>query len=129
MCASRSGLHRIWYFAIGEHFCTNGAAIAYKSILCATQALIIHAIVAIGAPSSSLRSRFFNGAIYEIGGLPYSADDIEHGILRVNAPSPASLVSGQGRQRRGCFDYNSSCGHCYRALCSLVIRHDDMHAT
>ena len=58
-------------------------------------ALIIHATCVIGAPENSpeARSRFFNGstgARYRIGGVDFSPDDIEHGILRANAPHPSS---------------------------------------
>jgi hypothetical protein len=69
-------------------------------------ALIIHATAERGAPadSSLARARFFAAPGYLVGvggdggGSPLSssaaalsADDIEHGILRGNSPSPASL--------------------------------------
>lgn len=55
--------------------------------------MIVHANVVIGAPkTASDRMRFFPGVKYNVGGLVYSADDIEHGILRCNRPTPASLV-------------------------------------
>ena len=37
------------------------------------------------------RLGWFGSIKYEIGGLDYSADDMEHGILRGNAPTAASL--------------------------------------
>jgi len=56
--------------------------------------IIIHATVALGAPrTGGDRLKFFAGAMYDIGGHIYSADDVEHGVLRCNRPSPASLVS------------------------------------
>jgi hypothetical protein len=57
-------------------------------------ALIVHGTVVWGSPSSLLkRLSFFGDVCYNIGGHRFSADDIEHGILRDNAPSPASLGS------------------------------------
>ena len=56
--------------------------------------LIVHAIAERGGPgeTSSARSAFFGGgASYNVGGLIFSADDIEHGVLRGNRPSPGSL--------------------------------------
>ena len=58
-------------------------------------ALIIHATCVIGAPDDSpeARSQFFNGstgAKYRIGGVDFSPDDIEHGVLRASAPHPSS---------------------------------------
>ncbi len=41
-----------------------------------------------GAPC---RLGWFSAIKYEIGGQEYSADAIEHGILRANRPGPASL--------------------------------------
>lgn len=64
-------------------------------------ALIIHATAERGAPAASsiARARFFAAPGYEVGGggggaaaaPALSADDIEHGILRGDSPSPASL--------------------------------------
>jgi hypothetical protein len=58
-------------------------------------ALVLHATCALGPPQDSpeSRTRFFRGrtgATYDIGGLSFSLDDIEHGILRANAPHPSS---------------------------------------
>lgn len=55
-------------------------------------ALIIHATVELGAPANLLkRLTFFGDALYRIGADTFSANDIEHGILRNNATSPASV--------------------------------------
>jgi Protein of unknown function, DUF547 len=57
-------------------------------------ALIIHGTCAFGSPASLLkRLTFFGDVKYRIGADTYSADDIEHGVLRGNAASPASLGS------------------------------------
>jgi len=63
--------------------------------------MIVHANVVIGAPkTASDRMRFFPGVKYNVGGLVYSADDIEHGILRCNRPTPASLWALLGMPQR-----------------------------
>lgn len=55
-------------------------------------ALIVHGTVALGAPASLLkRLSFFGDVRYRIGGHAFSANDIEHGVLRDNAASPASV--------------------------------------
>ena len=36
------------------------------------------------------RLSFFNAIKYNIGGQDYSANDMEHGVLRDNRPTPAS---------------------------------------
>ncbi|KAF5833674.1 hypothetical protein DUNSADRAFT_9945 [Dunaliella salina] len=56
-------------------------------------ALIVHATVVVGAPSSTLeRSEFFSkNAAYVIGGHTYASDDIENGILRCNRPAASNL--------------------------------------
>lgn len=36
------------------------------------------------------RLRFFSSIKYNIGGLEFSANDMEHGVLRANRPSPAN---------------------------------------
>eukprot|EP01023_Acetabularia_acetabulum_P014134 TRINITY_DN16945_c0_g1_i9.p2 TRINITY_DN16945_c0_g1~~TRINITY_DN16945_c0_g1_i9.p2 ORF type:complete len:245 (-),score=37.98 TRINITY_DN16945_c0_g1_i9:139-873(-) len=57
-------------------------------------ALIVHGTVVHGIPPSVVaRVRFFGKVSYEIGGYKFSADDMEHGILRNNAVSPASIGS------------------------------------
>ena len=40
----------------------------------------------------SCRLGWFSSIKYEIGGQEYSADAIEHGILRGNRPGPASIA-------------------------------------
>ncbi|MEW5313227.1 MAG: hypothetical protein WDW38_004813 [Sanguina aurantia] len=56
---------------------------------------IVHTLVAHGpGVASSQRSKFFQSfAKYNIGGLEYSADDMENGVLRGNRPSAGSLWS------------------------------------
>ena len=59
--------------------------------------LIVHATTVLGTPENMLkRLRFFDTVGYDIGGVVYSANDIEHGVLRANAPSPAALASLAG---------------------------------
>jgi hypothetical protein len=60
--------------------------------------LILHATCVLGTPADNpiARTSFFNGstgAIYQIGGYDFSADDIEHGILRANHPHPSQTSS------------------------------------
>lgn len=56
-------------------------------------ALIVHATVVVGAPTSTLeRADFFSkSAAYVIGGHTYASDDIENGILRCNRPAASNL--------------------------------------
>ena len=55
-------------------------------------ALVVHGTAALGAPEGLLaRLKFFGALQYEIGGARFSCNDIEHGVLRGNASSPASL--------------------------------------
>jgi hypothetical protein len=66
-------------------------------------ALVLHAIVALGVRTSVRRVwNFFGRARYTIGGLGFSLDDIEHGILRDNRRRPRSLRRpfGAGDARR-----------------------------
>ncbi|ASQ91610.1 glycoside hydrolase family 15 [Prosthecochloris sp. GSB1] len=59
--------------------------------------LIIHGVIEFDIRSSVLEIvNFFGRIVYEIGGLPYSPDDIEHGILRGNRPHPAFLLKPFG---------------------------------
>ena len=54
----------------------------------------VHALVVFGpAPNIIARLRWFSSIKYLIGGQEYSANDIEHGVLRNNKPSPANLLS------------------------------------
>ncbi len=52
--------------------------------------LIIDAVISFGIEKSIWEAGwgFFRKAAYNIGGLRYSADDMEHGILRGNRPHP-----------------------------------------
>lgn len=49
------------------------------------------------ASPSPRRGRWFGGIKYVIGGKEWSADELEHGVLRGNSPSPASLLALLGR--------------------------------
>jgi len=54
--------------------------------------LVIHGIVERGVPTSMYsRYKFFSSVSYMIGGLSYSLNDIENGILRSNRSSMATL--------------------------------------
>jgi hypothetical protein len=53
-------------------------------------ALVIDAVIQFGVQRSVTRSPgFFLRAAYQVGGMRFSADDIEHGLLRANAAHPA----------------------------------------
>ncbi len=53
-------------------------------------ALVIDAVIAFGVSGSVQHSRgFFWRAAYTVGGQRYALHDIEHGLLRANAPHPA----------------------------------------
>lgn len=57
-------------------------------------ALVIDAVIRCGVRRSVTECvGFFHKAAYCVGGLRYSADDIENGILRGNRPSPAWPVA------------------------------------
>ena len=43
------------------------------------------------------RLKWFDSISYVIGGARWSSNDVEHGALRGNAPSPASLFSLLGK--------------------------------
>lgn len=43
------------------------------------------------------RLRWFDSISYLIGGRRWSSNDVEHGVLRGNAPSPASLFALLGK--------------------------------
>ncbi|PRW45346.1 hypothetical protein C2E21_6023 [Chlorella sorokiniana] len=60
--------------------------------------LVVHALVVFGAANGTLsRLRWFDSISYLIGGQRFSSNDIEHGVLRGNKPSPASLFSLLGK--------------------------------
>ena len=51
-----------------------------------------------GVPDNALkRLKFFDEAKYDIGGLQYSANDIEHGVLRSESTAAIGRVVGQTR--------------------------------
>ena len=57
-------------------------------------ALVVHATAAVGPPRTSLqRLSWYSNVSYEISSLIFSLNDMEHGILRGNAPSPASIFN------------------------------------
>ncbi|KAL4422375.1 hypothetical protein ABPG75_008572 [Micractinium tetrahymenae] len=61
-------------------------------------ALVVHALVVFGPADGTLsRLRWFDSISYLIGGRRWSSNDVEHGVLRGNAPSPASLFSLLGK--------------------------------
>ncbi len=55
--------------------------------------LVIHGVVELGIRDSVKEvTRFFRRIGYRIGGMEFTADDIEHGILRGNHRFPGSLI-------------------------------------
>jgi len=54
-------------------------------------ALVIHGYVSYGIPKDKMG--FYQRTCYIIGGVSYSLDDIEHGVLRENRKHPAKLIS------------------------------------
>mmetsp|Transcript_21685 Transcript_21685/g.41419 ORF Transcript_21685/g.41419 Transcript_21685/m.41419 type:complete len:599 (+) Transcript_21685:1-1797(+) len=59
--------------------------------------LVIHGTCARGSPKNTAeRLKFFGGISYHIGGHDYSADDVEHGVLRSNATTPANPIALAG---------------------------------
>lgn len=55
--------------------------------------LVIHATVARGAPADiAARLSFFSSISYQLGGHEYTADEIEHGVLRGNRPSAYTFL-------------------------------------
>lgn len=58
-------------------------------------AVVVHAVAERGGPGATPgeRAKFYSQvSTYDVGGLPFAADDMEHGVLRRNAPSVASLA-------------------------------------
>lgn len=57
-------------------------------------ALVLHAVIAYGIKNSIAEGgfgdqvRFFRQAAYNLGGMRFSLEDIEHGVLRANAGNP-----------------------------------------
>ena len=73
-------------------------------------ALVVHVTVAAGTPKAGLvgffdRLSYFDRHSYEVGGVTYTCDDIEHGCLRGNRPGAASLgaLLGNPKLSRGPF--------------------------
>ena len=57
-------------------------------------ALVVHATAAIGPAEGTLgRLQWYESVGYVISGTFFSLNDIEHGVLRGNAPSPANVLS------------------------------------
>jgi hypothetical protein len=57
-------------------------------------ALVVHALVEFGPAKNTLeRLTWFDKPSYVVGGARFSLNDIEHGVLRCNAPSPGSTLS------------------------------------
>eukprot|EP01006_Ploeotia_vitrea_P038370 TRINITY_DN66228_c9_g1_i1.p1 TRINITY_DN66228_c9_g1~~TRINITY_DN66228_c9_g1_i1.p1 ORF type:complete len:495 (+),score=36.18 TRINITY_DN66228_c9_g1_i1:21-1505(+) len=51
--------------------------------------LVLHGFGRLGPPSTNLqRGKFFSSTSYNIGGMVFSLNDIEHGVLRGNKPPP-----------------------------------------
>lgn len=103
-------LQRVDYGAIREadyypRFCASAAALARFDPGKLTSdaeriafwvnlynAVVVHGVVELGIGSSVKEvPRFFSRIGYRVGGLFYSADDIEHGILRGNSRPPYRL--------------------------------------
>ncbi len=60
----------------------------------AYNSLIVHALTVVGPAETTLqRLTWFGRVAYRIGGTVFSADDIEHGVLRGNASPPASFLN------------------------------------
>jgi len=54
--------------------------------------IVIHGVIALGIRDSVKEVwNFFRGVYYQIGGFPFTPDDIEHGVLRGNRRPPYSL--------------------------------------
>ncbi len=66
--------------------------------------IVVHGIVELGIQSSVREiSDFFSNIVYRIGDFAFSAEEIEHGILRANARQPYHLfpLFGKNDPRRG----------------------------
>ncbi|MCO5608180.1 hypothetical protein L7F22_062386 [Adiantum nelumboides] len=60
-------------------------------------AMVIHAVMALGHPDGPLdRRKFFGDFQYLVGGSPYSLSAIENGVLRANQRPPYSLIKAFG---------------------------------
>ncbi|KAH7624445.1 hypothetical protein Ndes2526B_g00645 [Nannochloris sp. 'desiccata'] len=64
-------------------------------------AMVVHATAAIGPADGGTfgRLRWYDSVSYSIGGFKFNLNDVEHGILRANAPSPANILSLLGASK------------------------------
>lgn len=57
-------------------------------------AMVVHATAAVGPAEGTLgRLKWYESVAYVIDGTAFSLNDVEHGVLRGNAPSPANVLS------------------------------------
>ncbi len=69
----------------------------------------VHAMVEFGPATGTLqRLAWFAKINYVVCGLQYSSNDIEHGVLRGNKPSPANLLSLLGLSQLAPLTFKSS---------------------
>ena len=68
------------------------------------------------------RLSWFGNIKYTIGGLDYSTNDVEHGMLRANGPSPTSLpiLLGQPQWAAGTLSYDDP-RLAFVCFCRLVL--------
>jgi len=64
-------------------------------------AMVVHATAAIGPAEGGTfgRLRWYSSVSYSIGGFKFNLNDVEHGILRANAPSPANILNLLGASK------------------------------
>jgi hypothetical protein len=64
-------------------------------------AMVVHATAAVGPAEGGTfgRLRWYDSVSYSIGGFKFNLNDVEHGILRANAPSPANILSLLGASK------------------------------
>ena len=75
-------------------FAIMDRADAAQAKINAYNSLIVHALTVVGPAETTLqRLTWFGRVAYRIGGTVFSADDIEHGVLRGNASPPASFLN------------------------------------
>ena len=91
-CCANSSIMKVQWSKKSDYVLLHADKIAF--FINVYNALIVHATVAHGVPPNVIqRLRFFRKANYVIGGATFSADDMEHGVLRNNAVAPGSLAS------------------------------------
>jgi hypothetical protein len=77
-----------------DHSVNNNPKAAASFWINLYNALVIHAVIAfkvkLGVNENGFGGmvRFFRGAAYQVGGLRFSLEDIEHGVLRNNVGNP-----------------------------------------